>query len=399
MSSMPNQPDRSTSWLHVFVAFLGGCMITIHIGKVPAAIPFLDRELGLGLMWSSTVVSAFSLVIGVLGIFMGIFADKSGHKIGAVAGLLICGVASLAGALANDLPLLLASRVFEGLGYVLAVVTLPSLIANAATERDKPLAMGIWAAFVPAGMAAMMLLSPAVLAGLDWRGLWALSGVLTLAWGAVVIVVFRDRPSPVRETLPVREAGKLLVRTGPLLLFGCFIAYSSQFLAVTSFLPVMLIETYGITVERAAALGALVVAGNILGNLASGWVLRRGASRAAVLLGTAAATGVCTLILFSDAFPFEVRVAGAFAFSAIGGMIPGTLFDGAPHFIDRPGQMAGIVGLLMQGAGMGQIFGPVLLTAVVDGFGGWSYGPVYTVSMAVLGVVCAALLGRVTPNR
>lgn len=399
MSRHRNEADRSTSWLHVFVAFLAGCMITIHIGKVPAAIPYLDRELGLSLMWASTIVSAFSLVIGVVGIFMGIFADKSGHKLAAVGGLVICGVASLIGAVSHDLGLLLSSRVFEGLGYVFAVVSLPSLIANAVTDRDKPLAMGIWAAFLPAGMAFMLLVSPAVLAAVDWRGLWALSGSLTLLWAVVLMLVFHGRPSPVRETLPVREAGRLLMHRGPLLLFGCFIAYSSQFLAVTSFLPVMLIETYGISVERAAALGALVVAGNILGNLASGWLLRHGVSRAALLLATAAATGACTLILFSDVFPFEARVAGAFAFSAIGGMIPGTLFDGAPHFIDRPGQMAGIVGLLMQGAGMGQILGPVLLTAVVDGFGGWSYAPAYTVAMAGLGVACAALLGRVTPNR
>lgn len=399
MAGQSDDTNQSTSWLHVFVAFLGGCMITIHIGKVPAAIPYLDREMGLSLMWSSTVVSAFSLVIGIIGIFMGIFADKTGHKAAAVGGLVICGLASLVGALSQDLGLLLIARVLEGLGYVLAVVTLPSLIAHAATDRDKPLAMGIWAAFLPAGMAAMLLLSPAVLAAMDWRGLWALSGSLTLVWALVLAAVFRDRASPVRETLPVREAGRLLVHRGPLLLFGCFIAYSSQFLAVTSFLPVMLIESYGISVERAAALGALVVAGNILGNLASGWLLHHGVSRVVLLAGTAAVTGGCTLILFSGAFPFEARVAGAFAFSAIGGMIPATLFDGAPHFIDRPGQMAGIVGLLMQGAGMGQIVGPVLLTAVVDGFGDWAYAPAYTLTMAALGVLCAGLLSRVTPNR
>lgn len=399
MSRCLNEKDRSTSWLHVFVAFLGGCVITIHIGKVPAAIPFLDKDMGLSLMWASTIVSAFSLVIGILGIFMGIFADKAGHKPAAVGGLLICGLASLAGSLSPDLSMLLVSRVLEGLGYVLAVVALPSLIANAASERDKPVAMGIWAAFLPAGMAFMLLLSPAVLAAMDWRGLWMLSGSLTVLWAFVVILLFRGRPSPVRETLPVREAGKLLVRRGPLLLFGCFVAYSSQFLAVTSFLPVMLIESYGISVERAAALGALVVAGNILGNLASGWLLRHGASRAALLVGTAAVTGGCTLILFSGVFPFEVRVAGAFAFSAVGGMIPGTLFDGAPHFVDRPGQIAGIVGLLMQGAGLGQILGPVLLTGIVDGLGGWAYAPAYTLTMAAAGVLCAALLSRVTPNR
>lgn len=399
MSRHLNETDRSTSWLHVLVAFLGGCLITIHIGKVPAAIPFLDGELALSLMWASTIVSAFSLVIGVLGIFMGILADKSGHKPAAIGGLLICGLASLGGALSHDLAPLLVSRVFEGLGYVLAVVALPSLIANAATERDKPVAMGIWAAFLPAGMAFMLLLSPAVLAAMGWRGLWVLSGSLTLVWAFVVILAFRGRPSPVRETLPVREAGRLLVRRGPLLLTGCFIAYSSQFLAVTSFLPVMLIESYGISVERAAALGALVVAGNVLGNLASGWLLRHGASRVVLLVGTAAAAGACTLVLFSDAFAFEARVAGAFAFSAIGGMIPGALFDGAPHFVDRPGQIAGIVGLLMQGAGLGQILGPLLLTGIVDGLGGWSYAPAYTVTMAAVGVLCAGLLGRVTPNR
>jgi MFS family permease len=393
------ETNHATSWLHVYVAFIGGCLICIHIGKVPASLPFLDEEMRLGLLWSSTIVSAFSLVIGAFGIFMGILADRSGHKLAAIGGLFICAFASLAGALSDGLPLLLVSRVFEGLGYVFAVVALPSLIAISTTDRDKPVAMGIWAAFLPAGMAFMLLLSPVLLAWIGWRGLWVFAGVLTLAWAVVLVRVFRDTASPVRETLPVREAGRLLVRTGPLFLFGCFIAYSSQFLAVTSFLPVMLIETYGVSVGQAASLGALVVAGNVTGNIASGWMLRHGVSRATLLAVGAAGSGACTLILFSDIFPFEARIAGAFAFTAIGGVIPGTLYASAPHFVARPGQMAGIVGLLMQGAGMGQVLGPLLLTAVVDGFGGWSYAALYTVAMTIVGVLFAVLLSRVKPNR
>lgn len=374
-------------------------MITIHIGKVPAAIPFLDEQLQLGLTWSSTIVSAFGLVIGVIGIVVGVLADKVGHRRSAISGLLVCGLASLVGSWAESLPLLLISRVFEGLGYVLAVVALPSLIANAATDRDKPVALGIWGAFVPAGMAFMLLLSPALLDAIGWPGLWAFSGALTLAWALILFLVFRSIPVPVRETVPLSEAGRTLMRRGPLLLCGCFIAYSSQFLAVTSFLPVMLIDTYGISVQHAATLGALVVAGNVIGNIASGWLLRHGIHRAVLLGVTAAVMAGCTFVLFSDLFSMEARVAGAFAFTAISGVIPGTLAASAPHFVDRPGQLAGIVGLLMQGAGIGQIIGPLLLTAVVDGFGGWSYASAYTAAMAASGVLFAVLLIRVKPNR
>lgn len=370
-------------------------MITIHIGKIPAAIPFLIEALELDLFWASTIVSAFGLLMGMLGMFMGIFADKLGHNRAAVSGLFICGLAALAGSLTESLPILLLTRIIEGLGYVLAVVSLPSLIANAATEHDKPIALGIWGAYFPAGMASMLLISPLLIAGINWQGLWAVSGLITLFWGFIVMSTFRNRPSPVRERAPLGEAFRLTTRKGPLLLFGCFTAYSSQFLAVTSFLPIMLIEIYTISVQKAATLGALVVAGNIVGNVLSGWLLRHGFSRVILLGTTATLMACCTLILFSDLFSLNARVAAAFVFTAVGGVIPGTLSASVPYFIDRPGQMASVVGLLMQGAGIGQMFGPLLLTAVVDGLGGWSFAPVYTVTVAILGVVFAGLLATV----
>ncbi len=392
---MQPRQQTSTSWIHVFIAFLGGCTLTIHIGKIPAAIPFFMKDLGIDLFAAGILVSALPFLSGSTGIIMGGYADKLGHIRSAVFGLIICGLASLFGATATSFSGIIILRIFEGLGYLLATVSLPALIVSSSTEKDRPVALGIWGAFFPVGMASILLLSPYLILTIKWQGLWIVTGSVTLIWGIILSIAFRGRPGPTRETVPITAALKFLTKKGPLLLAGCFVMYSAQFLAITSFLPAMLIDIYTLSVNRAATLGALVIAGNIIGNISSGLLLRLGIPRHVILAAAAAASAICTLIVFNDFFSMFIRVGSAFAFTTISGLIPGTLSASAPHYIERPGQMASIVGLMMQFAAIGQIIGPIILSATVDGFGSWEYASIFTISAALFGVVFAVILSQV----
>ena len=383
---------QQTSWLQVWLAFLAGCVAAFQIGKIPAALPLLIAELQLDLFWAGTVVAVFSLLSACLGLLIGSLADRLGPRNAALVGLVIGALAGLWGAGSAGLWSLLASRVLEGLGFILAVVALPTLITVASAPRDRPLALGLWGAFLPAGMSVMMLLSPWLMALVDWRGLWVVIAVLMLGWSGLLWLVFRNQEltSGPRPSLP--QTLRSARRAGPLLLFLCFTVYSAQFLAVTSFLPTLFIDTYALSVQRAATLGAFIVAANVLGNIAAGWLLRRGLPVPGLLVCAAVLMGICALGVFSAPWPLSVRVAAAFMFTCAGGLIPGSLFASVPDYVAHPGQAAGLIGLLLQGAGIGQLLGPLLLTATVNHLGGWVYAPVFTLCAAGVGVLCALAL-------
>jgi len=369
-------------------------MISIHIGKLPAAIPVLIDELRIDLFWAGLTVAAFSLLTGISGLVMGTLADRFGHDRAAFAGLGCAALGALLGTFSGQIGWLLASRILEGLGYILAAVSLPSLMSAASNAHDRPLALGLWGAFLPAGTSSMLLVSPLLITSVGWRGLWAVSALLTAVWLVVLIMAFRDRPVPTREAAPISDSFRLVAHRGPLLLFGCFIAYSAQFMAVTSFLPKLFIDEYQVTVTTAASLGALVITGNILGNIAGGWLLRHGLRNRILLAVAAGGMGLFSLVVYSGIFPLPVRTLAALLFTFVGGLIPGVGIASAPRYIDRPSQMASMMGFLIQAAGIGQVVGPVLLAATVSSYGGWSAAPLFTVTAATVGVICALALVR-----
>ncbi len=52
---------------------------------------------------------------------------------------------------------------------------------------------------------------------------------------------------------------------------------------------------------------------------------------------------------------------------------------------DSPAQNGILVGLLFQGAGCGQVIGPLLFGAIIDLSGGWSTAPLYFLVSAAIG--------------
>ncbi len=380
---------QETSWRRVWIAFVAGCVIAFHIGKIPAAIPSLIDQLQIDLFWAGLVISAFAFITGTTGLFMGRFTDRIGHHHAAVAGLLSCTLGSLVGAFATDIAVLLASRILEGLGFILGVSSLPALIAQSTSDYDRPVALGIWGAFLPLGMSLMLLVSPWIIARIEWQGLWVVCSLLCLLWAAVFFAEFRGHRTAGQRSGPLLESLRLVWRPAPLLLFGCFVAYSAQFLSVTSFLPTLFIDEFGFTIGGAATLSALVIGSNTFGNLASGWLLRHGVSRRTLLAIGAGGMGVASILVFSPLAPLPLRALGAFCFTSISGLIPGVITASAPMVIERPSQLGSIMGFMIQGAGVGQIIGPPLLTGTVGTLGGWSYAPVFTLAATGFGIACS----------
>ena len=208
------EPSR-TRWGLVLVATGAGVIAAAHVGKVPAALPAIRAEFGLDLVSAGWVVSIFNATGMAGGMLAGVFADRIGHRRLALTGLAALLLGSLAGATAESGTVLLLTRFLEGLGFVTTAVSAPSIIANAAKHRDRRLALGLWGAYMPAGVAAMMLMSPALLAPFGWRGLWLAVAAATGVWFAVLWTAGRPAAhslppsrSPLRRAKEGRATGR-----------------------------------------------------------------------------------------------------------------------------------------------------------------------------------------------
>lgn len=385
---------KLSSWPRIWIAFLAGCVAAFQIGKTFAALALIIDELSLSLVQAGLILSLFSLIAALAGAGFGLLADRVGHLRMALTGLAVSATGSFLGAQITSIELLLLSRLLEGFGFILTIVALPSLISRSASDRDRPLAMGLWGAFMPAGIGMSMLITPLLVDWHGWRGLWNDVGILLLIWGAVLYLGFRRSAVPAGLQLKTADFIASLLRLGPLLVVAGFVCYSSLYQSLTAFLPTMLVTGYAVPLAQAAHFGAIVVVGNIIGNVGAGWLISRGFVPWKLLTVSFAAMGLCALLVFASVTDPALKVVAGFLFSAFGGMFPGTAFVLAARYSPSPAQMALMAGFMLQGAGLGQTIGPLLVSSVVEMANDWNYANLVVLLMAGIGLSCARLLRR-----
>ena len=382
-----------TNWPRVWVAYLGGCLAAFHIGKVVASLPLLITDLGLSLSEAGWLVSLFTLISAFAGALMGMLADRFGPVKLAASGLCIAALGSFFGATADSFSLIMLSRLVEGLGFILTIVSCPSLISAAVTDRDRPLAMGLWGSFLPVGASLSMLAAPVAVDWHGWRGLWTDVGVINLLWAALITIFFLRTAKNSRAEAPaVKELLAPVKRLGPVMLLTGFACYSAIYQSVTALLPTMLVTDYELLLSSAASLGSLVVMANVIGNVGAGWLIGRGVKPWILLVVAFSVMGVCASLIFASFTAAAVKIILGLLFSACGGMFPGTAFVLAARFAATPAHVALMAGLLLQGSGLGQTLGPLLTTAAVDNSDNWSAAVPGFVLLALLGLFCAFVL-------
>ena len=293
---MPASSENTGQWPRIWAVFLTGVAAAFLVGKAPAALPVLRAELDLSLFQAGLVVSMFSLVAAFAGVLFGALSDKWGQLRLAIVGLILAAVAGAAGALAQTGLTLIASRVAEGIGFFMISVSLPGLVIRLADDRTRQTAMGLWGAYLPLGAGLILLAGGVVIAGVGWRGLWLLISISYVAFLAALVWAAPREQAPA-ATIGERRVKTVLKSPGSVMLAVVFGCYSGQYMAVTSFVPLILVERAGWALASAAATGALVMVVNTTGNVAAGYLLDRGVRRQTLILVASAWQRRCVHII------------------------------------------------------------------------------------------------------
>jgi MFS family permease len=159
---------------------------------LPPSLPSIRAELGLDLVTAGWLASIFSATGMTIAIFLGAAADRINHWRLAIGGLAVMAISGFCGSLVFDAPQLIASRFLEGIGFLAVVVAAPSIIADAASGRERRMALGLWPGYMPGGVSILILAAPLILHAGGWRLLWIVVAALAAAAAAVMLLSGRN---------------------------------------------------------------------------------------------------------------------------------------------------------------------------------------------------------------
>jgi EmrB/QacA subfamily drug resistance transporter len=203
-------PARSQR-LRLALILVAAFMVVLDFSIVNVALPSIERELGLGAATVQWVITGYAIAFGGLLVLGGRAADLFGRRRMFVAGLLIFTAASLAGGLARDPVLLIASRAVQGAGAAIVAPAALSLITTSVPEgHRRTRALGMYGATSSIGFVAGQVLGGMLVEFTSWRAVFLVNVPVGILAAILAPRLLRDSRGPAgKRRLDVR--GALLV--------------------------------------------------------------------------------------------------------------------------------------------------------------------------------------------
>jgi EmrB/QacA subfamily drug resistance transporter len=177
-------------------------VVALDYNIVYVALPDIGRALDFTPQSLQWVVSAYAVGFGGFLLFGGRMVDRAGARRVFVAGLVLFGLACLAGGFAGDPGTLVAARAAQGLGAALLTPATLALINTGfaeGTERNRALA--VWGACGSGGLAAGALLGGVLTDAFGWRS------VLFVLVPLALVAAFAARPLLTADARTDRTGG------------------------------------------------------------------------------------------------------------------------------------------------------------------------------------------------
>ncbi len=397
--------NHQTKWPIISVSIFAGITAAIQLNKVIPAIPFLRETLKISMVEAGWVMSVFSFNTIFLGFFSGVMGDKFGNRRVVIFGLISVLVGSIYGFFACNISLLalLVSRVAEGLGFALIVVSAPALIAAASSENRRGMALGLWSAYMPAGIVTVFLLSPLILKTGYWNNLWLFPILVNVLIISIFIqttrFIARGAANPGADHYSARENIKTtLSGTGPWLLALSMGFFTMQNNSMWAWAPSYFSENQSFSMTGALMASSLLPLINVFGSIFGSVLLFRGVSGWKMIMIASITMFITTLGMIGPGLPDNLRLVCLVFYSTIGSFIPAALFALAPVFAPSQKQLASTNGMIISGANAGIFFGPPAVAAVVSYFGNWFSSTLVFCSCAAICIALSIWVRRLEKN-
>src|SRR5262249_31159634 len=124
----------------------------------------------------------------------------------------------------------------------------------------------------------------------------------------------------------------------------------------------------------------------------SGGQMRYGGRRGRVVVIAAIAMGAMSLVIYATELAPAAKLAAAFVYSFVGGLLPAAILGGAAVHAPSPAQIGTTNGLILQWGNAGQLAAPPIFAALASA-GGWSLAAWFTLALGLAGAAFGAAIG------
>ena len=189
------QPDRvlTRPFVLTVLAEFATCM---SIGMLLVILPvYANDELAAGSFGVALVIGAVSPMILLSQPLAGRIGDRKGRRILVVAGALIAGVSVAAYSFADSLELLIAFRLFTGLGEAMLLVGAATIVTDLAPEHRRGEALSLYSLGLWGGLALGPILGEAVLGDGRFTEVWLLAAGFCFLSAAIGLTLPETAPA------------------------------------------------------------------------------------------------------------------------------------------------------------------------------------------------------------
>lgn len=229
-------------WLILAMISSALFLIIIDMTVLYTALPRLTLALDASASQKLWIVNAYPLVVAGLLPGAGMLSDRIGHKRLFIAGLPVFAVASLCAAFSPSAEWLIAARIFLAVGAAMMMPATLSIVRHVFTdERERALAIGIWAAVASGGAAIGPVVGGVLLEYFWWGSVFLINVPVVLA---VLPFAWRLIPHCGGENKsPYDIIGSVQIMAG---LVGCIYALKELSKAAPSFTALAIAAAIGV---------------------------------------------------------------------------------------------------------------------------------------------------------
>jgi MFS transporter, DHA1 family, inner membrane transport protein len=389
------QTER-TNWLTILTLFCAGLVGSMQFAKLSPVMQQVATEFSASNLTAGLFVSVLGLVGVVLAISVVAIASAFGLARSLRWALFGGAMIALLGAYAPNANSFLLSRFLEGLSHLFIVVCAPALMAEAAMPKDRPIALALWGCFFGAGYAITSVAAPSIVADGGWRALLTAHGFVMLVVALAVAAVtwtIKDKTEPLSFGAVGRKHVEVFTSGAPLLLALTFFAYTIQFLAVLTFLVILLTDKLNWPMAQVGIVLAIAPLWSLLFTLGSGVLVRTGLGIAVGFVATFATLALSSVLVFAFAPATPLLIAGLAVMMACFGLLPGLAFANMPRIAPTADRaILAYSGFALFG-NLGTFLGTPLL-AQVNSDAGWIGVAATLTLLCALGSILAIALDR-----
>jgi EmrB/QacA subfamily drug resistance transporter len=180
-------------WILIAMGAVAGLMM-LDETVVAVALPTMRDDLTMSEVASHWVISAYFLVFTVFAAAGGKIGDMAGFRGVTLTGATLFGLASLACGFADSGAMLIAARVFQGLGAALIFPATVAMVTIVFPKEQRGMAIGVLAAIGTSFLALGPLIGGFLTEIMSWPWIFWINVPVVVAIVAIVLIAWADPP-------------------------------------------------------------------------------------------------------------------------------------------------------------------------------------------------------------